>query len=229
MKYLKVGFFALFFLILVFLFLAFPRIITIKKITCSNQYGRCDDSLVVDLETVLGKSLMEAKSTLKSIFLKDMLIKDYSLQYKIPETLQIYILIKKSKFALWSGVEGKAVLVDEKGMVLTEAESTNLPKVIISEKLLSAGEQVVQSQLFALELIADLNYYYQVKEGVLVEQRLEVNLPEGIKVIFPLEGDRQVLLGSLKVVLSRLNQEAKDSKIERIREIDLRFKNPILK
>lgn len=234
MKYLKVGLLFLILFTLGFGFLVAPRIIIIKKITCSNQYGRCDDSLVADLGTVLGKSLAEAKSTLKSILSENLLVKDFSLQYKIPETLQIYILIKKPKFALWSPEEKKGVLVDEEGMVLTEVESTNLPKVIISGKLLVRGEKVNQNQLFALLLMADLNYFYQVKQGVLTDDRFEVNLLEGKKIIFPLEGDRQILLGSLKVVLSeinlsRLNQEAKDSKIERIREIDLRFKNPILK
>lgn len=221
MRYLKIGLLALFFLTLAFLFLVLPRIITIKKITCSNQYGRCDEVLVSNLETVLGKSLAEAKTTLKSILAKDLLIKDFSLQYKLPETLQIYILIKKPKFALWNQEEKKAVLVDEAGTVLTEVEATNLPKVIVSGKLLARGEKVNQKELFALELIAGLNYFYQVNEGVLFEQRLEVILPGGIRVIFPLTGDRQVLLASLKAVFS--------GKIDKIREIDLRFKNPVLK
>lgn len=177
--------------------------------------------LVSNLETVLGKSLAEAKTTLKSILAKDLLIKDFSLQYKLPETLQIYILIKKPKFALWNQEEKKAVLVDEAGTVLTEVEATNLPKVIVSGKLLARGEKVNQKELFALELIAGLNYFYQVNEGVLFEQRLEVILPGGIRVIFPLTGDRQVLLASLKAVFS--------GKIDKIREIDLRFKNPVLK
>lgn len=210
------------FLALAFLLLALPRLLVIKKIICSSQDGGCDQVLISNLEVVLGKNLREAKKTLNSILSKDFLIKDYSLQYQIPETLRVYILIKKPKFALWNQNEKKGVLVDEKGLILSEIKETNLPKVIISGQLLSPGEMIKESQLFALKIVSDLNYFYQIKEGVLTDEGLEVNLNNGKKLIFPLMGDRRVLLGSLKVLL-------KDSKIEQVKVIDLRFKNPILK
>jgi cell division septal protein FtsQ len=228
MKYLKIGLFFLFLLGFATFFLTLPRLIPVKKITCSNQYGPCDEVLQADLEKVLGKNLLLGKKEIKAILENNLLVKDYSLLYRIPNTLQVYLLVKKPKFALWSETEKRAALVEENGLILAWGNNTNLPKLIVAENLLAVGEKVSPDKLFGLALMSDLSYFYQVNNGKLTEQRLEILL-NGRTVLFPLEGDRQVLLGALKVILSQLNAEPQDPKMEKISIIDLRFKNPILK
>jgi hypothetical protein len=73
---------------------------------------------------------------------------------------------------------------------------------------------------------------YQVREGIIEDESLVIELSQGPRVIFPLEGEKEVLLGSLRLVLSKLNNDAQDSKIENVSGasiIDLRFKNPVIK
>ena len=53
-----------------------------------------------------------------------------------------------------------------------------------------------------------------------------VKIAGGVKVIFPLEGDIDVLLGSLRLILSQLNNDEREI---RIGSIDLRFENPVLR
>lgn len=92
------------------------------------------------------------------------------------------------------------------------------------------GEKVSQENLFVLNLIYSLYSSYQVGGGKIENQGLVIQLPQGITVIFPLEGDEAVLLGSLRVILDRLNEDIKDSRIEKeVKVIDLRFQNPVLK
>ena len=55
---------------------------------------------------------------------------------------------------------------------------------------------------------------------------------DGKKVIFPLKGDREVLMGTLLVILNQLNSEGRGTKIEDINNfkvIDLRYNNPVIK
>lgn len=219
MKYLKIGIWILILLIPIFLLIVIPRVIVVKKITCNNQYGLCDQGLTSSFETVLGENLAEAKIKLKSRLSGDTLIKDYSFRYRVPNTLEVYCLTKKPKTALWNEQNKQGVVLDEQGLVLAKVEETNLPKLVSTGKLPNPGEITDQKTLFALDLVSDLHYFYQIKEGFLFSDYLEIIFSDNRKVLFPLSGDRQLLLGSLKLVLEA----------GKVSLIDLRFKNPILK
>jgi len=74
---------------------------------------------------------------------------------------------------------------------------------------------------------------YGVKEVRLRDRGLEARIGE-ILIIFPLEGDRDVLMGSLQLVLSQLNSGSEDFRIEEAlgskpKVVDFRYKNPIVR
>ncbi len=229
MNYLKIGISILFFAVIVLFFLLAPRLLIINNISCSNQYGSCSEILQQDLGAIKGKSLRKIKGLVVEMMKQNLFVKEYTLRYIIPDKIVVYVIVKKPKFTLKSNKNNALALIDQDGVVLGYSENTTLPVVVFSQGLIAVGESVSTKELFALKLVSSMDYYYQVKEGTLIEDRLEVFLGDGVKVILPLEGDREVLLGSLKVVLSRLNENAKDAKIERVSEIDLRFKNPVLR
>ena len=60
---------------------------------------------------------------------------------------------------------------------------------------------------------------YQVNKGEMINSGLVVELPTRVRVILPLEGSVEILLGSLRLIYSQVTDK----------EIDLRFKNPILR
>ena len=229
MKYLKIGITLLFIIVIVLFVLLVPRMLVIKNIICINQYGSCQETLNLKLENLKGKSLEEVKQEVSAIMRQDLFVKEYVLRYEIPDRVVINAISKKAKFVLKSIDKDKLALVDQDGLVLGLRENSTLPKVFISADYATVGEKVSKRELFALNLVSDLYYFYQVKEGDMFEDRLEIYLSDGVKVIFPLEGDRNVTLGGLKVILSGLNQDVKDSRIKKVSEIDLRFKNPVLK
>lgn len=202
------------------LFLVIPRILPINSVFCSNQYGSCSEELQQGLENIKGKSLKETKEIVAGMMNKNLFVKDYTYKYKIPDKIVVYVIVKKPKFVLQNSKDNSIALIDGDGVVLGHGENPTLPVVFYSGNSITIGESVSAKQLFSLDLISSMYYYYQVKKGIMAEDGLEVRLPDGVAVIFPLEGDRDVLLGSLRVVLS---------KIERVSTIDLRFKNPVLK
>lgn len=220
MKYLKTGIFILFLAVLVILFLVIPRLLSINNVSCTNQYGSCGEEMQRDLEKIKGKSLKEVKELIAAMMSKNLFVKDYSYKYEIPDKIVVYVIVKKSKFTLQNSKDNSLALIDRDGVVLGFGENTTLPVVVFSGDSIAVGESVNAKELFSLNLISSMYYYYQAKKGIMVEDRLEVRLRDGVTVIFPLAGDRDVLLGSLKIVLS---------KIEGVSTIDLRFKNPVLK
>jgi len=220
LKYLKTGIFILFLAVLVILFLVIPRLLSINNVSCTNQYGSCGEEMQRDLEKIKGKSLKEVKELIAAMMSKNLFVKDYSYKYEIPDKIVVYVIVKKSKFTLQNSKDNSLALIDRDGVVLGFGENTTLPVVVFSGDSIAVGESVNAKELFSLNLISSMYYYYQAKKGIMVEDRLEVRLRDGVTVIFPLAGDRDVLLGSLKIVLS---------KIEGVSTIDLRFKNPVLK
>ena len=218
MKYLNFGLALLILILILFPFLVLPRLIKINKVICASQYGPCPEEIKTEAEGLTGKTLFEIKKELENKYGTDKKIQEFSFYYQIPQTVKINLVLKKAAFAIKN--EGSEVfrLLTKDGEAIAEVNETNLPVLIGTD-----------ANLFALKLLNGLNYAYQIKTGEIKENSFFISLPEGITVIFPLEGDSDLLLGSLKLILSRLNDASVKSKIVKVLTIDLRYKNPIIR
>ena len=214
MKYIRFGIYILLIFLLFIPILIFPRIVKVKKIECYNQYGLCADDFMSKVNPAIGESINNAKKKITEEFNNTKQIEKYSSRFKFPSTLRIDLILKKAKYAIQNKNTKEIVLVDDKGMVLEQVDKTNLPYIIVD------GGLTDNKQLFALELMYSIYYLYQVKNGEIVNGSLEVVIPKEGKIIFPLEGERDILLGSLKLILSRAGN---------FKEIDLRYKNPVIR
>lgn len=224
MKYRKIFLFLALLALIISPFFLLPRILKIGKINCQSQFGPCNKNLEEKIRNISQekKSLSETKRELTAFLESDIIVNDFSFQFKLPDKLEINIIERKPKFAV-QNQNGMVALIDGNGYVITIEDSTGLPKLITSENLPNVGEKVTEEALFALELLYDLFSFYQVQTGKIDNGSLVIELSRGPKVIFPLEGSRQVLLGSLRLVLAKLNSDSQVS------TIDLRFKNPVIK
>ena len=215
-------------LLLVASFFLLPFFIKIKNISCQSQYGPCSNDLNQKLDGYKNKSLREAKKGITRELKNDNTVSQFGFQLKFPATLKIDLIEDKALYALVKESDPNFFLVNKDGTVIKIVAETNLPRVILESTPPNVGEKVSSENLFALKIVYDLWTLYQIKEGAITQNYLTIMHPTGIKVIFPLEGDKDLLIGSLQLILSRLNGATKDSKIN-VSTIDLRFKNPVLK
>ncbi len=236
MKYIRFGVYLLLVFLLIFSFLVLPKLIKVKAVECYNQYGLCSDELLTKVNTIVGDSFEAAKKKVTEEFNKTKLIDTYSFRFKLPATLRIDLILKKPKYALFQKITDEKVVLDDSGVVLEKVKETNLPYIVVPDNLPDIGETVGNKKTFALELLYGVYYLYQVKSGEILDDYLEVNVPGAGKVIFPLAGERDTLLGSLKLILSRLNTDTNSPKIgkvlpagRQVKEIDLRYKNPVIR
>ena len=220
MKYLRFGIYILLIFFLFFPFLILPRIIKVRVVECYNQYGLCSNEFLTKVNPVLNESFDTAKKKVAEEFKNTKLIEDYSFRFKLPATLRIDLILKKPKYALYNKNMNETVVLDTKGIVLEKVEKSNLPYIVTSDNLPNIGEMVESKKTFALEIIYGIYYLYQVKSGEIVDDSLEVKIPEAGKIIFPLMGERDILLGSMKLILSGSGK---------FKEIDLRYKNPVVR
>lgn len=204
--------------------LILPLIIKVK-IVCTSQYGTCPDSIESGVTNKTPLSLYQSQNKINKFLKSQFMVAAFSTQIKLPDILIVNIIIKKPSFIL-KNETGLEISVGQDGKVLGSTKDSTLPEVDVTGNLKKDGETIDQEQLFALNLISGVNEMYQVRVGQIQDNTLVVELPMGIRVIFPLNGDSQVLLGSLRLIYSKIESENQNT---RYSEIDLRFKNPVLK
>lgn len=206
--------------LLFFLFFILPRIIKIFDFDCENQDSQCSDSLMDELELIKNLNLVQSKSKAEQI-LRDTYVKDYSLHYKFPGKLEIRVIENRPKYAL--RIAPSFILVSEDGLVLGISDTTNLPYITKDSALPKKGDKISKEELYALELVFDISQIFEMKEAFIENDSLHIVLKEGILVILPLDKDKELLVGSLVLLMKEIKEEGE------FNTIDLRFENPILK
>lgn len=213
-------------LILVFaaVLILLPLLIKVR-IECKSQYGDCPSEVASGLETFGEKNLFISRQKASSYLKKNFLVADFSIQFKLPNVMLVNVIAKKPYFALKNATSGKFELVDQKGVVVAVTDASNLPTVVTPEPLKKTGEVVRASDLFALNLVAGTYQMYQVGYGTITNDALAVDIGGGLRVIFPLEGDSEVLLGGLRLIYSKVTTNY----LGTYSQIDMRYKNPVLR
>lgn len=218
----KIIYSALALVVLIFLF-SWPFFLKVS-IKCQSQYGQCDSKINKSLNSYNGKSLFSAKKGIDSSLKTNYLISGHSLQFKLPNILMVNVLIKKPVFALQDN-SGSEALVSIDGEVLSTGMGFILPIVKTSQVLSKPGQNVGETNLFALKIISGVFEMYGVGTGVIQNDGLVVDLPAQIRVIFPLEGDSKALLGALKLIYAKTQGDLAG----KFSQIDLRYVNPVLR
>ncbi len=226
MKYLKIILIFLALVAVVVFIVSIPRLIRINEIECQSQEGDCSQYLANNFTTPKGSSLYLVQKEIKQILKNEVLVSSSSFQFIFPDKLKIYVVITKPNIALYNKEKNVFALIDPDGNVVSLVAATNLPYLGGDETIYSIGQKINTQSHFGLNILSYLNYLYQTKRANIENSSLHIELEDGTRVIFPLGGNEKELIGSLRLILSqRENALAGRS----VNEIDLRFKNPVIK
>ena len=207
--------------------------IKVNEVSCSSQYGPCNNEVSTFLRSLEGKSLRSVKKVTKVYLEENSSIQNFSVQYNLTNKFKISVIERKPHFALKFVNHNKNALslIDFEGFVLSFQESSSFPLVETKNSPVNVGEKVDSETLFSLEIVGYLRNYYDVEKGEINSDLLTVFLKSGKKVLFPTSGDKELLVSALGVILGKLESEKDNTDIEvnRIKTIDLRFNNPVLR
>lgn len=231
MKYFIVSTLLLFVLLLTGGIVYLPSHYPIANIVCLTPTDSCSDDILSKLKSLEGKNWQDVKLRTISLLANNPEVREYSIRFKLPNTMVIYVVENKVLYAIHLSGQNIYYLIDGQGMVIKIGAENSLPFIDYSDKLPNVGEKIDGKLVFALETVNSIYYSYQVKGAVVENDNLNILLPEGITVIFPLAGDQKALLGSFKLIIDRLKASKLDNadNLGKISIVDLRFKNPVLK
>lgn len=211
-------------------FILIPQIVQIKRIECTSQYGVCLPNTQKSIDSINLSNLYKTKNDSENLLSEISTIKDFSVNFKLPDKLSISVIESKPIYAVKSQGSDLVALVDEQGAVTSFVDSTPLTTLITGNQTPNLGEKIDESDLFALTIISNISE--KITSAKIEDNKLRVKLESDPDVIFPLNGDKDVLLGSMTLILSRLKDDGENLRIEEagsIREIDLQFKNPVIR
>lgn len=225
MKVVKLLFLPIFIVLVILAFYLFPKFIKIQKIECQTQFGECEKVLIDKFSIVPGQNLAQAQKNFKIATNSEIVIVDSRSQFVLPNLFKIYLVLKTPKYAIRVNDTAYA-LVGEDGYVISLLGSTNYPYLTGEFPSYSVGEAVSEEVHFALEILRNVNYLYLTNSAKLENSSLHIELEDGTRVIFPLEGNVRALVGSLRLIVSEKKELSESLSLK---QIDLRFKNPVLK
>ncbi|HJX45861.1 MAG TPA: hypothetical protein VJ399_01700 [Patescibacteria group bacterium] len=207
-----------------------PRLVNIKEIICKSQFGSCPIEISTLLDSAKDKSLYYSKKEINSHLKESLIVERYSTAFKLPNIIEVFVIIKKPFYAVKTK-DGLTFLILKDGLVISKVASTNLPTLEINSNL-EINNRLDEKHLFALRVISDIFSLYKIHLSKIERESLLVEIENGPKVIFPLEGDNKVLVGAFRMLFEQLNSGSEKFRIEKALNqitIDLRYKNPIIK
>lgn len=205
--------------------------VKISQIKCSTPQGECRDDIESKLSSYKGALLYDSILKIKKDMDSHPYVLSYSLVPMFPPGILVNIKQSSPRYAISSQESTNIALVDSDGRILEYVNGTQIP-LLRSYTLRGAVGQSVDSKSYeSAQILKLLNEQYKVETASLDNSGFEFEI-DGVKVIFPEDGDTQYLLGSLELVLSRLKQADINSTIDTSKsftELDLRFGNPVLR
>ncbi|MCS7092270.1 MAG: hypothetical protein NZM26_02885 [Patescibacteria group bacterium] len=214
------------------------RLVNVNKITCRTvELKNCDLAIVEVLSKYENSKLYSSYGLIFSQLKKEPSIAEFKVDFDLFNFGWIVTIApKKASFAITNADLKLFSILSEDGYVISVDDSNDLslPFIIVEADLPEKGMILDKSILFALSIVRDIQILYNVDNGFLTADGLVIELDSKKRVLFPLEGDRQVLVGGFMYILSRLNSQSGITKQERdllqsAFEIDMRFENPVLR
>lgn len=194
----------------------------INRIDCQSQFGPCDDEIVSTLNSQEGKPIFSSYSSVREELNNHPKVSNYNIRFSNPRSLSVNVTQRRPQVAVIAEGANEYYLYSHDGILLESKNETQLPVIHISDISVITKEQMD----FVIGMAYAINQTYNVEDILIKDGGMEFEVIGAPKIIFPVQGEIDVLLGSLTFVLSQLNSQLGEFRME---FIDFRFKNPVIK
>jgi hypothetical protein len=202
----------------------FIRRIGIEKVTCTSSAGDCPLTLQTHLRGMQGKPFGEAPGFLRDVFSHIYFTEHYSYQLVPPHELFVSVVSSHPYYCIIVG--STRIDVSDTNIVLALLEEPGTDCLRTDMNLtVGLGKPLANEYLFAAKLSKALTEARFAHQFVIHDTSLTATFSDR-SVLYPTSGDIPYLVGATELVFSRLNT---DETLSRIKEIDLRYTQPVLR
>lgn len=202
------------------------KILPVKNIICKTQYGPCENEDYKLVDRFYGESLMLVSETkIREEVLQNFKNESVVVHKIIPNTLSLIVEKRRAYAAVTKDGLGGDFVISRNGSVLSFVQNSALPILNLGPEYKNpvVGENVTEEITRSLRIVYLTSKIREVGKATLSQSRLTID-SEGTTIVYPEDGDPEILVGALQLIVSRAKMESKMPV-----NIDLRFKNPVLK
>lgn len=210
------------------LFVSLFFFLKIRSVSCSADHTpSCPSSLLEKLQAFKGSRIFQSERKIRNTLSSEPEVLSYAVKTSPLGDITVRITLREGSIALKPESSNTYTLYTKDGILVKEAPDTSVPTVVLKEQINTEAVPFVAALSYQLTTILPVSQ--MTVEG----ESLKVVLRDNRILLYPLQGDIDVLLGSTLITFSQLNLTEGKLIIDRqavvIREIDLRFKNPVLR
>lgn len=202
----------------------------VQKVVCQMEQNPCSAEIWMELMSLtVGKNIifLSTKKLVSQIEESNLLLKEVEIKKGFPNRLS-FKLKKREPQATVKSSEGKGFLVvDEEGFLLEKVNETKLSVILVEQKInLNVGEKIVEKEIiWAVNLLKYLKLRSLMSKTakIVSPRQIEVELDDGLSVIFSSLKEVDFQLDSLQLIFSRSKIEGRN-----LKQIDLRFDKAVV-
>ena len=201
----------------------------IYTILCTYNDRPCPVEIETELSGLKDSSILtfRPQKVEKKIRKADISISSITINPQLPHTLTVTITSRISSITMGSSNTSAQLIIDHNYVPFEiEATPSSLPKITSSHAVNIALGQPLSDPLLksAMALSKTLNDYFIIFDTIQAEDyHLTVVLKNGIRAIFPMDGNFRDQVTSLQLIL-------RESTIQPpLQEVDLRFAKPVIR
>lgn len=202
----------------------------IADVDCVSQFTKCNENILNSLNKVEKGNVIVTRRNIVKAISQNPLIKKYSVQLNLNGKYIVMVEERVPKYCV-EGEEEKYIS-DSEGLIIKINDSGSIMCIDSVEEKYKLGDRLSVRDYFNETLLYKMRDISGIGNIYLEQNNLVVEYKGSIKLLFPKEGDTDVLAGKAYYTVSQFD------KIEKyiieignysISEIDFRFNDPVVK
>jgi hypothetical protein len=219
-----------FFLILIIIGLIAIGFIKVKEVICVSQFYACNESLRNKIDSINKGSLIQTRRNLIGLLKDEASVKSFSFQYQLDGKLILHINEREVKYCITNN--GSSYYADELGKVIKIDNAIGVNCVQNTKSKYKIKDSLNNEDLISEQIYYRLRSLDTVQSGFIEDKKFVIEYRDGIKLIFPLEGQANVLIGRAYYTISqfgKINEYIIGNGFGGITEVDFRYNNPVIR
>jgi len=204
--------------------------VKVHEIVCISQFYACNESIRNDIDSVSKDSMIKTRGALIGLLRNEAIVKNFSFQYQLDGKLILHVNEREPKYCITNKVN--SYYADELGVVIEIVNGMEVNCIQNINTTYKMKDSLNNNDLLSAQIFYKIRRLSTVESGLIEEKNFVIEYKDRIKLIFPLEGQPDVLIGKAYYTISqfgKINQYITENGFGGITEVDFRYNNPIIR